>query len=419
MLFPRPLALFALSLAFLIPHPTWAGSAADSVNVPVDPRFFDYDPGPPVDAVVTQQPDMDGLRVYRVTFPSPVVTPFAADNTVIGFFFQPPGPGPYPAMVVLHEWLPVTLANEDQMCEAIAHAGTAAFLMEEPFSLERRPVPHRPDAELLSGNLPQMVAGLRQTVIDARRSVDYLQSRPDIDPRRLGVGGISLGGVLAPLVAGADGRPTVVLTVVAGSDVADTIWNSVFTRGIRQGLRERGYTFDDLRTQMAPFEAGRWLHDFDPQNALMFNGRDDFFIRPWAADDMARALGGAHITWLNTGHYGVAFTEQDVEAAGAQFLRARFSQPPVAYSAPDNLPARTIKLGILLGGQEKASPALAYQVLNFDAEGRYSLDGQLTLAGVSAALSARLNDSREIGIEFPLFHSAIRPTPFLLFHVVL
>ncbi len=343
---------------------------------------------------------------------------------MIGFLFLPPGPGPFPAMVVLHEWIPVTLVNEDRMCEAMAHAGVAAFLMEEPFSLERRPVPHRPDAELLSGDLPEMVAGLRQTVIDARRSVDYLESRPDIAPGRLGIGGISLGGVLAPLVAGVDGRPTVVLTVVAGSDVADIIWSSLFTRGIHTGLVERGYTFQDLQTQMAPFEAGRWLHGFDPRNALMFNGRDDFFIRPWEAQDMARALGGAHIVWLNTGHYGVALSERAVEATGAHLLRDRFGvgQPggvATAYRAPDNLPAHTIKLGILLGGQELASPAVAYQVLNFDPEGRYSLDGQLTFGGLSAALSARLSDSREFGIEFPLFHSAIRPTPFLLFHVVL
>ena len=161
-----------------------------------------------------------------------------------------------------------------------------------------------------------MVAGLRQAIIDARRGADWLQSRPDMDPKRLGVAGISLGGVLAPLAAGADSRLKVVLTVVGGADVADLIWKSYTTRGIHKGLVQAGETYQSLERGMAPFEAGRWLHNFNPDNALMFNGRDDFIVRPWQAEDMAHALGGARIVWLNTGHYGPIFTIGDVEGTG-------------------------------------------------------------------------------------------------------
>ena len=170
---PQPRLLFGLallvSLSSFCPFPVFAGSAADSASVPADPHFFDYDAKAPVKATETPLPDKDGLRFSRVTYPSPVVTPFPANNTVVAYFFQAPGPGPHPAMVVLHEWLPNNLNDEFVMCEGMAHAGITALLVEEPYSLDRRPVPHRPDAELLSGDLPQMVAGLRQAVIDARR----------------------------------------------------------------------------------------------------------------------------------------------------------------------------------------------------------------------------------------------------------
>ncbi|MBV9850968.1 MAG: prolyl oligopeptidase family serine peptidase [Armatimonadetes bacterium] len=416
----RPARLAAALLLFLlVPLPVRAGSAADSASVPVDPAFFDYDARAPLAATETPLSVKDGIRVLRVTYPSPVVTPFAANNTVVAFLFLPPGPGPHPAMIVLHEWLPNNLADEDNMCQAMAQAGVAALLVEQPYSLERRPVPHRPDAELLSGNLPQMVAGLRQAVIDARRGADWLQTRPDIDPKRLGIGGISLGGVLAPLVAGADSRLTVVLTVVGGADVADLIWKSFTTRGVHKGLVQRGETYQSLERGMAPFEAGRWLHHFNPDNALLFNGRDDFIVRPWQAEDMARALDGARIVWLNTGHYGPIFTVGDVEATGARFLRSRFFPDAPPFHAPENLPAQTVKLGFLVGGQERLSPALAWQVLNFDPAGRFSADAQLTLHGLSAALSARLNNSRAVGVEFPLLKGTTKPRPFILFHVVL
>lgn len=419
---PQPRRLRALLIALLlclVPPSAQAGSAAKSASVPVDPHFFDYDAAAPLGATETPLPDKAGVPVSRVTYPSPVVTPFAVNNTVVAYFFHPPGPGPHPAMIVLHEWLPTNLNDEFVMCEGMTRAGIAALLVEEPYSLDRRPVPRRPDAELLSGNLPQMVAGLRQAVIDARRGADWLQSRPDIDPKRLGIAGISLGGVLAPLTAGADSRLTVVLTVVGGADVADLIWDSFTTRGVHRGLVQRGETYQSLVTGMAPLEAGHWLRGFNPQNALLFNGRYDFIVRPWQAEDLAKALGGARIVWLNTGHYGPVFTENDVVATGAQFLRSRFFPDTPPFHAPDTLPSRTIKLGFLVGGQELLSPALAYQAVDLDRAGRFSLDAQLTLHGLSGAFSTRLNDFQEVGVEFPVFHGTTKPRPFLLFHVVL
>ena len=106
-------------------------------------------------------------------------------------------------------------------------------------------------------------------------------------------------------------------------------------------------------------------------------------------------------------------------ATGARFLRSRFFPDNPAFHAPDTLPSRTIKLGFLVGGQELLSPTLAYQALNLDRAGRFSLDAQLTLHGLSGAFSARLNDFQEVGVEFPVFHGTTKPRPFLLFHVVL
>lgn len=52
------------------------------------------------------------------------------------------------------------------------------------------------------------------TVWDDRRGLDYLQARPDVDPQRLGVAGLSLGGTRATYVAALDDRPRA--TVISG-----------------------------------------------------------------------------------------------------------------------------------------------------------------------------------------------------------
>ncbi|MBV9851905.1 MAG: dienelactone hydrolase family protein [Armatimonadetes bacterium] len=351
---------------------------------------------------------------FPITYPSPVVTPYAANNTVTAFLFLPPGPGPYPAMVVLHEWN--GWSGAQRLCHIIARAGVAALLVTEPYSLSRRTAD---SPGILSGDPPQMRDALQQAVLDARRGLDVLSRRPDIDPDRLGVAGISLGGILGGLVAGMDPRVKVVLTADAGAEFARGFWNGLLTFRFQREIRRRGYTFETFQAAMAPVEASRWLHGFNPDSALMFNGRYDLVVRPEQAEVLARALGGTRIVWANTGHYGLALSASSAAPVIVRFLRARFFGEGLPFRPPDTLPSQTIKSGLLLGGQEGVSPALAYQLLDFDRAGRYSLDGQLTLHGLSAALSARLGPTSAIGIQFPLGHGTAKPHPYVLFSLTL
>ena len=47
---------------------------------------------------------------------------------------------------------------------------------------------------------------LLDNVYDLQRLLDYLEARPDVDPRRMGVTGVSLGGMHAWLLAALDER---------------------------------------------------------------------------------------------------------------------------------------------------------------------------------------------------------------------
>ena len=411
-------ALTLLTLSLLPPflfHP----ALADPKPASIDPHYFDYDARAPFP--ITQTPDkaVGGVQVVRVTFPSPVVTPYPVNNVVTGFLFLPAGTGRHPLMLVEHEWLPKTLDNESRTAASLARAGIAAFLIVQPYSYNRRLMPRVPDVELLSGDVPQMVGAFHQAVLDNRRALDWLVTRPDIDPNHIGVTGISLGAMLAPLIAGVDPRVRYLVTIVGGADVADTVFDSFITYGLRPSLLYHGVTYDSLKRDMAPIEPTNWLHGFDARNALLFDGRYDVFINPKQARRLSRALGGARIVWTPTGHYGAIFAENQIEAVGVRFLRSRFGLDTAPYVPPASLRAPTFKIGLLVGGQEGFSPAVAYQVITFGPENRLSLDGQLTLHGLSVAPSVRLDESNSVGLEFPLLHGKPKPRLFYMLHFVL
>ena len=419
------MAALAVFCLLLVLRAASADAPATTTPPPaVDPAFYDYDANAPFS--VTEKPFavQDGIQITRLTYPSPVVSPYAVNNTVTAYFFQPLGPGPHPAMVVLHEWNAGSTVGAFKLARAIVSANVAALVMVEPYSLNRKPRGPQyagQDTEILSGNVPHMVGALRQAVLDARRGLDYLARRPDVDPTRLGISGINLGGILSGLTAGVDPRIKLAITIVGGADFAKGFWDGIATRRYRDEIKRSGYTYETYQAAMAPVDAANWLpkRHFDPENALMINGHYDLVVLPDGAKALAKDFGGTKIVWLNTGHYGASSGADAAAKLGRQFLRARFFGETAGFHRPDGLPARTIKLGLLLGGHEGVSPVIAAPLISFDGPGRYTVDGQVTLHGLSLAASARIGLISSVGVEFPLLHGRVKPRPFVMFSITL
>ncbi len=152
----------------------------------------------------------------------------------------------------------------------------------------------------------------------------------------------------------------------------------------------------------------------------MINGRYDLVILP----DQAKALAqrfrrDAHcLAQHGPLRRGLQRRPRRLTSAD-RFLRARFFGETAGFHRPDGLPSRTIKLGLLLGGHEGLSPVIATPLINFDGPGRYTLDGQLTLHGLSLAPSARIGLITSVGVEFPLLHGSSKPRPFVMFSLTL
>jgi len=79
-------------------------------------------------------------------------------------------------------------------------------------------------------------------ISDALKSLDFLQAQPELDPHRLGVLGLSLGGLVAACVAGRDARiKSLALWAALGLVEEVTLLDEEHREAAQQQLAERGF----------------------------------------------------------------------------------------------------------------------------------------------------------------------------------
>jgi dienelactone hydrolase len=243
------------------------------------------------------------FRMLRVTFPSPVTTEVTENNTVHGEYFQPAGPGPFPACVVLH-----ILGGDFLLAETVAshlaRQGVAALFIKMPYYGPRRAKdsPKR----MLSEDPRETVSGMTQAVLDIRRATAWLGERDEVDENRLGITGISLGGVMSALAAAGEPRLNNVAIVLGGGNFADLLWANPTDRA--QKFRERwlaaGETRETFGAVVSKIDPAAYGHLLKGRRVLMIEAKNDEVIPPQSATALWESIGREpKLVWLDAGHY--------------------------------------------------------------------------------------------------------------------
>lgn len=310
-------------------------------------RPFDYD-----EELVREAP---AFRVLRLRYPSPVVTPVEANNVVPGDYYVPRGVPEdglkRPAVVCLHI-LHGNFELERLTCSVLASHGIPAMMIKLPYYGERAP----PEGtQALTKNPALFLQALDQGFADVRRAVDLLASRREVNPKAIGIIGVSLGGIVGATAAAEEPRVARAALILAGGDLEYILDHAPETRSLNRFLTARSAAEQEI--------ARRAMHEFDPLThaaqlrdralqgrVLMVNAAEDVTIAPQCTRKLAEALGiGDRVVWLpGLGHYtAIAALPQVLEHAVEFFAQdlpaeARRQTPP----APEG-PMQT--LGGLLG----------------------------------------------------------------------
>jgi dienelactone hydrolase len=181
----------------------------DRPKVPLDPRLRD-----------TSHPD--GLIVETLDFASEKHADGSLERVPALIVHPQASNGKRPAVIVLHG----TGGNKEGMrswLDELAHRGFVAVAIDARYHGDRsgglpgaeayqaaiRAAWKTPDGE------PHEHPFYYDTCWDLWRLVDYLQTRDDVDPERIGMMGISMGGIETWLAASVDERVKVAAPVIA------------------------------------------------------------------------------------------------------------------------------------------------------------------------------------------------------------
>ena len=260
-----------------------------------------FTPPPTTDYTLTPAPDGDVL-----TFPSALVTPQDANNTVRCRYF-PAGlqtaPGsPRAAVLVLPQW------NSDAgghvgLCRLLAWSGLSALRLSLPYHDQRMPPElHRADY-IVSANIARTVQVCRQAVLDARRAIAWLAMQ---GYDRIGILGTSLGSCLALLTTAHEPLIRAEALNHISPDFADVVWRGLSTRHVREGL-DGNIELDLLRSLWKPISPRWYLDRLRDRKTLLVYARYDLTFPLDLSEDLVRAFEDMHVPHevavLRCGHY--------------------------------------------------------------------------------------------------------------------
>jgi dienelactone hydrolase len=131
----------------------------------------------------------------------------------------------------------VTGARDDQTGLLLAERG---FVVVCPRCFLWQDAPDLPTAVAMHRARHPMTLGMAKMLLDALRAVDLLVAQPDVDPKRMGACGHSLGAKETLYLAAFDERIRAAVASEGGIEFSSTNWDAPWYLG--PGLREPSWT---------------------------------------------------------------------------------------------------------------------------------------------------------------------------------
>ncbi len=244
------------------------------------------------------------LAGSTLSFPSQLTTPYSENNTVWAEYYPSPKARGR-AVLVLPQW------NSDEqshlgLCRLLQRLGLSSLRMSMPYHHRRKPLEIKRADYHVSANLGRTIHATRQSVLDARACLDWLERRGYTE---LAILGTSLGSCVALLTVAHDRRVKSAVFNHVSMNFSDVVWTGMSCRHIRASL-EGHVTQERLRDYWRLISPSAYLPRLTDRatlaNLLIWAGHDTTFRPEFSRQILAgfTGLGIPHSRfYLPCGHY--------------------------------------------------------------------------------------------------------------------
>ena len=340
---------------FLVTLAASEGAAAPRETDPA--RLFAYDAAAELSPRFEVVERSEGVVILEGSYASP------GGDRVTAYLVTPEREQKSPAVLFGHwgggnrtEFLPEAIRY--------ARAGAVSLLPDYPWA---RPAPWRRSLRFTDDpehDFPLYV----QAVVDLRRGLDYLVSRPGVDASRLAYVGHSWGAQWGAILAAVDRRPRTII-LMAGVPDSEALYTESDDPDFADLRQKSPGAVNRLLEVMKPLSAARYVGQAAPAPLyFQFARYEQLFARPSMERYYDAAPKPKSITWYPTGHdlndpqalldraawlqkhigigpvtpAGASSSSQDQLNAVREELKARYAENEAGFFARD--PDRVMRL---------------------------------------------------------------------------
>lgn len=258
-------------------------------------KLYDYDATAPLDAEIVQ------TRVQGSTTVEDIVFSSTNGERVPGVLVRPASTQPLPVMLGLHGLggSKQDIANVAPMLNAFG-AQVAVLALDAQYHGARKVEGH----EILSADLEASRAAFIQTIVDYRRALDYLATRPEFDTERIGLVGLSMGGMMGTILTALEPRIKTTILAVPAADWVTLARQSQSPIAVQLRTDAPDYDFAAFRAILDPIDPLHFAPHLAGRSVLLLHARNDEIIPQRCAELLDEYVQGepVEIEWFDSGH---------------------------------------------------------------------------------------------------------------------
>jgi len=190
----------------------------------------------------------------------------------------------------------------------------------------------RRDPRTSSARVEDLNRLFKDMVIDHKRVIDWLETQEDIDSKRLGIFGVSMGGIKGALLLPLEDRIKAAAIGLAGGDLPYILTRTTepgLTKRREQEMKERSMTLEQCEERlrgMLKYDPLNYAHYVDPKKVLLVLARYDDVVPIEKGLELKEKMGNPETIMIPAGHYSAVLSIPYIKSQSFDFLEKRFAE---------------------------------------------------------------------------------------------